>query len=215
MKHKLLILIFSLLLIVGCKKNEVETTSMPEFYNGTFEVKINDSLITPTWGTVSNEFGLFPNINGTDSAGFDFGSSYYGFKQKYGISIHFFSHLPNNSLIHTSNGQELSNTSFSQLFNMGSHSFTYLAFLNGGVIVTWYDDKGVRWSSGKYKVTDTIPLTHPNYSLNNFVINYSNSESNQVNYKQRVQASFNCWVYNASGDSLLLEDAKFNGIFEY
>jgi hypothetical protein len=201
--------------MMGCKKDKVESDSIHEFYNGTFEVEINDTLITPKFATISSKFQLYSNINGTDSSVFDFGSSYEGFNQKNSIYINIFSHFPNSALIQTNTGQNLSNNTFSQLFNLGSHTYTYIALLNSGVIVTWYDDKAISWTSGKYKVNDTVPLMHPNYSRNNFVIKYSISESTQEHYKQRVQASFDCWVYNSSGDSLHLKNAKYNGIFEY
>ena len=221
--NKIVCFIFCLLFILGCKKKNNESNS----FHASFQAVINN--VTTSFTESSTHYWSFaasatPNINGTDSSLFRFELSlcqYYKQDSIYhnSIFVDFINHIPNDSLDLTNQYPDLFEHTFRHLLRTGNYPYTFDSFIKSGIIVSWFDNKGVKWVSGKVKEeNNAFPPTPPDYSHNNFTIAYSQSvapEPSFYNWGQEVAMTFSCWVYNYYGDSLQIENAHLNGIYSY
>ena len=211
------------MLLIGCKKHNDESSSFLSSFQGV----INNVPISfaetnshhAGWAVTSSQI-----LNNPDSTYFDFEASlwqYYKSDSIYqnSIFIAFIYHIPNDSLYFTNTHPCFYEHTFRQLFRIGDFEYTYESFSKSGIIVTWYDDKGLQWVSGKIQGENNgFPPTHPDYSHNNFKIVYSKPVVPVYGFTtwgQEVHMTFGCWVYNYYGDSLHIENAKFNVNYYY
>jgi len=218
-----LAVIFLICLVIGCKKNKEEAKPFRASFQAAIE-KVQFSCDQSADYRLASGVSFMNNINGTDSAALAIESGL--FKVRYvqdtiiqsSIYVFFIEHIPEDSLNSPPSVVPVPERIFRRIFIVGDYKFTYIPSVKGGVIVTWYDSEGNKWVTGKDNSWDTIPPAQPDYSHNNFSVVYSNPVTVQpgtYNYQQEVHMIFNCWVYNKEGDSLHIENAKFNTVYSY
>jgi len=221
--NKIVCFIFCLLFVFGCKKKNDESYS----FHASFQAVINNVATSCTESSAyywSSAAVLIANINGTDSSLFRFDLSlcqYYKQDSIYhnSIFVDFINHIPNDSLDLTNQYPDLFEHTFRYLLRTGNYPYTFDSFIKSGIIVTWFDNKGLKWVSGKvHEENNGFPPTPPDYSHNNFTIVYSQPVAPSpsfLSWGQEVHITFSCWVYNYYGDSLSIENAHFNCIYSY
>jgi len=129
------------------------------------------------------------------------------------LTVYFVRHL--NSARFNSDGA-ISYPLFLEILGVGEHTFSKHLEEDEGVIVEWYDETGQRWTTNK-RWTSThfdIPV-EPDQSESKFYIEKSVSldiEDDSL-HSQYVELKFNCNLYNAQGQVMRMEDAKFTFIF--
>jgi hypothetical protein len=219
---KIIKLIF-ILLVIACKKENDSSDS----FHPTFNALINNVSVSLSesnntfWncGSLSD-----PQLNGSDSSLFQFELSlfqYYKPDSIYhnSVFIYFINHIPKDSLDPLNKPPDLFESMFRNLLKVNDYPYTFDSYKKGGVIVTWYDNKGVLWVSGKNRIeNNAFPATLPDYSENTFIIDYSRAVLPPFSFytwSQEVHLKFTCKLYNYFGDSLLLENGMLNGIYSY
>ncbi len=210
-------------LVIGCKKNNEEVKPFLASFQATIN-KVQISYEQSADYRLAGGGSFINNINGTDSAGIGILSGLYKVQFEpdtiiqNSIYVFFIEHIPEDSLNGAPFIVPLPDRVFRRIFTLGDHVYTFLPSIKGGIIVTWYDMKGKKWATGRDNSWDTIPGARPYYSNNSFSVTFSNPITVQTGtyiYKQEVHMIFNCWVYNKEGDSLHIENAKFNTIYTY
>jgi hypothetical protein len=222
-RYKIVCLFFCFLVFIGCKKKH----DTPEPFRASFQAVINNVYTTAAessdcyWGSSA---GRSVNINGTASSLFRFELSlcrYYKQDTIYhnSIFVDFINHIPNDSLDETTGYPDLFESTFRHLLSTGNFSYTFDSYLKSGIIVSWYDDKGLDWVSGRiHEENNGYPLFPPDYTNSNFSIIYSLPAvptNGFFTWSQEIHLKFSCWVYNYYGDSIRIENASLNGIYSY
>jgi hypothetical protein len=221
--YKIACFLFCLLFVIGCKKKNDESSSFHASFQAVInnvETSINESG-TNYWSSTG---GSSANINGSDSSLFQFEMSLWQYYKSdsifhNSIFIDFINHLPNDSLDHTNHYPDLFEHTFRYLLRIGSYPYTYDSYLKSGIIVSWFDNQGLNWVSGKVRGENNgFPSFQPDYSRNNFSITYTQPVApypSFYSWGQEVVIKFSCWVYNYYGDSLRIENAELHGIYSY
>ena len=96
----------------------------------------------------------------------------------------------------------VSNLTFSSFFAPGSYPFDVSP--DDGIRIAWTDQAGNVWATNKGSGDQTGSL---------FTINSVNDEPGQADYTVRVVASFNCKLYDDSGNQVTLIDGIYVGLF--
>jgi hypothetical protein len=219
--YKIVCLIFCFLLAIGCKKKNNDS----DIFHTSFQAIINNVSISFTdlgthyWSCAASQN---PNLNETDTSLFGFELSlcqYYKPDSVYrnSILIIFMNHIPDDSLDNTNQPPDLFEHTFRYLLKTGNYPYTFNPFKKSGIIVCWYDNKGLEWVSGQVNQS-AIPPGPPDYSHNSFTVVYSQSVPpypSSYTWGQEVHINFNCQVYNGYGDSLRIANAQLKGIYSY
>ena len=222
-KISIVFLSFSISLL-GCKKtnNEESTT-----FHASFQAMIDSTSINITETNNYRQgyfFSYYEHINGSDSLGVYVGSSLYKWNFnpdtiiQTSVYINFSNHIPNDNVYDSTNTLHISELLFRQLFHLGDYTYTFLPWIKKGIVIIWYDNKGVQWQSGRNSsYSNFYPISQPDYSRNQFTIINSKPVSAPYShfYEQDVVLTFNCWVYNKYGDSVQIKNAKYSGICLY
>lgn len=209
--------------LTGCKKTSEDAKPFRASFMATIG-NVQFSCDQSAGYRLAGGGSLMNNINGTDSAGFAIESGLFNVRYmpdtiiQNSIYVFFIEHIPEDSLNSSPSEVPLPERIFRRTFAVGDYNYTYLPSVQGGVIVTWYDTGGTKWATGRDNSWDTVPPFQPHYAHNTFSVVSGNPvtvKPGTYNYQQEVHMVFNCWVYNKKGDSLHIENAKFNTIYAY
>ncbi|MCB9231526.1 MAG: hypothetical protein H6581_07685 [Bacteroidia bacterium] len=81
-----------------------------------------------------------------------------------------------------------------------------------GVEVSWYDPNQVKWSTSWSECGVQKPIGMPPYDDFNFEITEIREAPNDRRQREiKLKIDFDCTLYNANGDSVRLENGKFDG----
>ncbi|UAY51939.1 hypothetical protein [Ferruginibacter albus] len=100
---------------------------------------------------------------------------------------------------------ETTDAEFKSFFNPGTYSFSTPGSYQG-ITVSWMDKSGNYWS------TDNDPATQSGSTFTITKVNDGPVSLNQVYYVE-VTATFNCTLYDLSGNSKQLTNGKYFGLF--
>ncbi|GEM_PF-6514002 len=220
--HTVMMLAVLSCLAWGCTKHR-ETNSP---FIASFTATINKaafSCVQSAGYRLTGGVSFMDHLNGTDSAGLSLESSLLKTRfvpdtsRQNTVAVFVISHIPDDSL---SPGAvvPVPEHTFRRILSVGKYGYTYMPSVKGGIIVAWYDANGKKWATGIDDQADTIPGRLPDYTRNYFTVTFSQSVTvvpGTYIYRQEVHMTFNCWVYDGGGDSLHIENAKFNTIFSY
>jgi hypothetical protein len=125
------------------------------------------------------------------------------------------------------NGFNLTETQFRDWIAKGDFTYTSDANVQDGVGITWFDEKGVAWVSGKniggerILGRDIISETNPSKMISNqnrkLTIESSSkyTEDSWYGYSQKVMLKFNCMLYNEKNDSLEIKNSSFETLIHF
>jgi hypothetical protein len=219
--YKMACFSFCLLAVIGCKKKNDASDS----FNTSFRAIVNN--VSTTFTDLGNHYWSCaayqdPHIRGTDTSLFSFELSLcenYKYDSIYcnSIFVNFLNLIPNDSLDSTDQTHDLFEHTFRQLLRVGDFPYTFNPYKKSGIVVCWYDHKGVEWVSGQV-IESPFPPFPPDYSHNSFKVIYSQPVPpipSSYTWGQEVVITFNCRVYNCYGDSLSIVNAQLSGIYSY
>ncbi len=95
----------------------------------------------------------------------------------------------------------VSNITFRTFLNTAT---TYTTAPSDGVAISWGDETGVTWSTSNAPATQTGSV---------FTIVSVADEPGQTDYTVRVTATFNCTLYDATGNAKVLTNGQYVGLF--
>jgi hypothetical protein len=96
------------------------------------------------------------------------------------------------------------NTEFKTFFNLGNYSYTNNPSNNDGVNITWYDKNGTEWK------TDNAPADQAG---SRFAIVLVEEAATTPIYTVAITFTFDCKLYDASGNVKTLTGGKYKGVF--
>lgn len=194
------ILLPSLFIFSGCKKDKNSTTDTNTYY---YKANIGGTQYSQTV-TASNGYIAGSSLGGTDDVTVSAdvspeNSPYPANSTSLGIT---------KGILH--NYLSTTNDQFKSYFNPGTFSFTtgpdYDPFKNGdGFIISWTDNAGTEWNTTSGSGDQT------NSTIK--IISVQDAQS-LVNYYIMVKLQFSCKLYNINtGEMKQLKDGEFVGLF--
>lgn len=219
---------FFFLFLVGCQKEVTIAPEAPTPPLPYFKATLNGQPYSlQAEGVGSHSASIYSTSQGSygyRTKDMDRDSAYIGSKSIIspsnsklitGVEIeftHFLYNHPKNPFVDSIHYALSSQAEFEKLFAVGAYPYQYEVVdpsIKSGVTIIYRDVQGEYWSTAK----------HPNASGNTFQI----VESTQYptlgatashNPLQLVKMKFNCTLYNPEGDSLVLKDGEWLGLFE-
>ncbi len=218
-------LIFAILLSItffGCKKESIDQSQFDIDSSNLFLIcNINDySIELDSDATITGGGGrLFP-VDSLDSVLVDYRSGIAEHKHPTNdinsFEIIFYENLHPSLL----NLNEITPDSiFRSFFSIGQKTFiqnnSFEQNHDAGVLITWTDNQSVSWATAKnvHNITgNEINISDERY----FEITHSIYQDPHSQIKvdlHKIRATFNCVLYNIDGDSIILSNGEFVGVF--
>lgn len=210
MIHKLLSLLFVLMLVVSCKKDDPNDNvnivdNCEGFMTSTVEVdgEYFCYFIQPNGGFLSGPSagGEIDIQNNLCVFGYEVGVGYTEGFDVAGYIEFYFDRFFTGTCDHDSNEAE----NFEQLFALGSYNYASENEIPKGVRIILYHNEE-EWQSelgeqngSNFRITSAVSASP--------VYDFTNSGA-------ALEGTFNCKVYNSSGESLELKDGKFQVVVE-
>ena len=215
------VLIFNVTLF-SCNKETIDQSQFNIDSSNTFlKCIINDNSIElNSNATITTGSGkIFPadsldSVNISYSYGIAEQTNVVGDKNSF--EIIFYENL-HNSVIDVN--EIIPDSIFRGIFTAGQKSFiendSFQQKHENGILIIWTDKQGVSWATAKnvYNITDNdIQIsTDRNFEITHSIYQEPDSQI-KVNL-HKIRATFNCVLYNIDGDSIVLSNGEFVGIF--
>ena len=215
MFNSIAISIAIILFISSCKKEASTPAPTPT------PVPTSTIFVREFTGTIDGTVYNYVDGNGTTNIGGGVSSaltgnsvSYYGSYLNYDTSFTQIFNLEKGILNFVGQGVLPTDSAFNNFFALGTYPYTYPYYSSGtnGIHLYWTDQTGTQWSTSNGTADQTgsafaITVSEPK------LVTYISGGITTVKDFVNIKTSFNCKLYNSSGQSKTLTNGSYTGYF--